>query len=208
VSHLPPALARRIDRLARRAHSFHRWAHHPLCSRYAPEVVRLGHRTRACLGCSLAAAGVLAGGALGLALPLAPWPWLAAAALLLLAAVPLAIPSGRRAPAAPAAPRSPARKLATRLAPGLLAGALLLQGLSAPASPRLGAAALAAAALAWATVRYRRQGPDRSACLGCPEAPPGSRCSGFAPIVRRERAMERLAGRWIAASGTGRPPGA
>jgi hypothetical protein len=207
VSRLPPALARRVDRLARRAHAFHRWAHHPLCERYAPEVVPLGRRTRACLGCSLTAAGLLAGGGLGLSLPRAPWPWLAAAGLALVLAVPLAVPAGRPAPAAPPPrPRSRWRKLATRLAPGLLAGGLLAQGLATPTSPRLVAAALAAAALAWATLRYRRRGPDRSACLGCPEGPPGTRCPGLAPIACRERALARLAGRWIAAEH--RPPGA
>ena len=36
----PKALRRKIDRLSRAAHRFHRFAHHPLCERYAGEVIR------------------------------------------------------------------------------------------------------------------------------------------------------------------------
>jgi hypothetical protein len=203
VSRLPPPLARRVDRLARRAHAFHRWAHHPLCARYAPDVVRLGRRTRVCRGCASALAGALLGLAAGLAAgllaaPLEPRLLLAAAALLV-AAVPAAIPRTPRARPGGAARRRPA-KLLTRLAPTAVAGGLLGQALAAPAPLRTGAAALGGAAVAWALLRYRRRGPDRSACAGCPEGPPGPRCAGLAPIVRRERALSRLAGQWIAAA--------
>ncbi len=43
MSRIPPAVARRVDRLALRAHAFHRWAHHPLCAWYAAEVIRQMH---------------------------------------------------------------------------------------------------------------------------------------------------------------------
>ena len=234
MSRIPPALAHRLDRLARRAHAFHRHAHHPLCRRYRGEVVALGRRTRLCLGCTLAAAGLLLGLVLGALLAGAAQPLggtalsqggaaaLAAGALLLLA-VPLAVPVSPKAQppsprseapspiaAVPAAERPPGAapawpKLLTRLAPAMAAGALLGQPLTAPSPARAAAAALAALAVAWGTLRYRRRGSDRSACLGCPEGPPGPRCPGFAPVVRRERALSRLAGRWIAR--TEWPPG-
>ena len=221
MSRIPPDLARRLDRLARRAHAFHRFAHHPLCGRYRGEVVPLGRRARLCLGCTLGTAGLAAGPALGAlaAARLAPLPGPAAlgAGALLLLAVPLVLP-GRR-PAAAIAPtvnneagaspgpepgpagRGAPAKLLTRLLPALAAGALCGQALAAPSPARAAAAALAAAALGWAWLRYRRRGPDRAACLGCPSGPPGSRCPGWAPVARRERALSRLAGRWIARGG-------
>src|SRR5439155_25288748 len=63
--------ARSIDRLARRAHQFHRFAHHPLCARSAPEVIRIG-RTRLCRGCTYWLAGGIAGGFAGLAIGASP----------------------------------------------------------------------------------------------------------------------------------------
>ncbi|MFL5271282.1 MAG: hypothetical protein ACJ79E_04370, partial [Anaeromyxobacteraceae bacterium] len=66
LSFISPALARRLDRLARQAHRFHRFAHHPLCDAYAGEVLRVPRRTVVCRGCALAAAGVVAGAAAGL----------------------------------------------------------------------------------------------------------------------------------------------
>ena len=199
MSRIPAPLARRIDRLARRAHAFHRWAHHPLCVRYEPETIRLGRRTRLCRGCTHLWLGALSGVAAGLALPRAPGTvWLTTAAILV-AAVPLAIPR-RRLPADLGARRRPP-KLLTRFLPLAVAGAAVAQALAAPAPARLAAAVLAVLAVAWGLARYRRRGPDRGPCLACPEGPPGAGCSGFAPIVRRERAMSRLAGRWIAAAG-------
>src|SRR5262245_24468794 len=62
---IPPALARRIDSLAWRAHLFHRFAHHPLCDEYAGEVIRIG-RARLCRGCTFAIGGGLGGGVVGL----------------------------------------------------------------------------------------------------------------------------------------------
>jgi hypothetical protein len=214
-SRIPPALALRVDRLARRAHAFHRWAHHPLCSRYAAEVVRLGRRTRVCLGCSLTAAGALAGGALGLLLPAAPGAGLLGASVVLLVLLPISIPrsptgSTGADPLEPFAPtlrqaqgkaersRPRTAKLLTRFLPVLVAALAVAQALRAPSPARASAAALAALAIGWGILRYRHRGPDRSACEACPEGPPGARCSGLSPIARRERALSRLAGRWIA----------
>jgi len=200
VSRLPPGLARRIDHLARRAHAFHRFAHHPLCAAYRGEVLALGRRARVCLGCSLLGAGGALGLAAGLLLPL-PSPALlgAGAGLLLLLALG-AVRPGRG---------GPGRKLHTRLLPMALAAALAVSGLRARGGAGLLAALLAAATFGAALLAYRRRGPDRSPCAACPERPAGPACSGFRPAVRRERAFARLSGRWIAAaSGSPRSPGA
>src|SRR3954453_9798030 len=58
---LPQRTLRAVDRLARSAHAFHRFAHHALCGRYAAELIPLGKRTRACRGCACAALGSLTG---------------------------------------------------------------------------------------------------------------------------------------------------
>jgi len=204
MSLVPRPVARRVDRLSRLAHAFHRFAHHPLCSPYSGEVLRLGRRARVCLGCSLAAAGALVGSGLGLLLPAAPGPALLCAGLALLLLVPLALrrPSPRERDAAPLT------KLFTRFLPTLAAGAIVLQGLRAPTPARLGAGGEALAAVFVGVLVYRRRGPDRSPCLGCPEGPPRADCPGFAPVARRERAFSRLAGRWIAAAVPGNRPGA
>lgn len=192
MSRLPPGLARRIDRLARRAHAFHRFAHHPLCAAYRGEVVALGRRTRLCLGCSLLGAGGALGLLAGLLLP-TPSPALlgSGSALLLLLALAAVRPGrpGLR------------RKLLTRLLPMALAAALAAAGLRASGATGLLAALLAGATFGTALLAYRRRGPDRSACATCPERPAGPDCSGFRPAVRRERAFARLAGRWIGAAG-------
>jgi hypothetical protein len=191
VSRLPAPLARRLDRLAWRAHLFHRWAHHPLCDAYAPEVIRLGRRTRLCRGCARLAAGAAAGLVLGPWLHL-PGPALLAGLLLLGPALLLAV-APRRGPAG--------AKVRTRLVPAALAGLLVSAGVAAASAPGLLAAAGALALTAVARWRYGRRGPDRTPCLACPEAPPGPRCSGFREAARRERAFRRLAARWIARAG-------
>jgi hypothetical protein len=188
VSHIDPALARRIDRLARRAHRFHRFAHHPLCAPYSMEVVRIGRRVRVCKGCALAVAGALAGGIAGLLAP--PLPAAPLAVLLALSA-PLA--------AVAASPRRGKRrpKLLTRALPAAVAGAIAAAGLRAGA-PGLAVTAATLAACALALRAYRRRGPDRAVCGGCPERTAQRTCAGFRRHARREAAFARLAGRWIA----------
>ncbi|HET6414437.1 MAG TPA: hypothetical protein VFG53_20480 [Anaeromyxobacter sp.] len=200
MSLLPHPLARRVDRLARRAHDFHRFAHHPLCSPYSGEVLRLGRRTRVCLGCALAALGAALGSGLGLLLPALPGPVLLCGGLALLLLVPLAL--RRPSPRPRLAP--PLRKLVTRFLPTLVAGAIVFQSLGAPSPGRLAAGGEAAAAVGLGAFVYRRRGPDRSPCVGCPMGPPRMECPGFFPVARRERAFSRLAGRWIAAEVPGR----
>jgi hypothetical protein len=194
MSRLSPALARRLDRLARRAHLFHRFAHHPLCGAYAGEVVRVGRRARLCRGCALVTLGAVAGAAAGLlAPPLAASPLLAG---------PLVLAGWGVLALAPRAGR-PKSKWISRAGPTALAAFLFVVGLRAATGTgpaRWAGFAAAAAAVAIAAlgfVGYRRRGPDRSACEGCPQAPPGPRCDGFREAARRERAFSRLASRWI-----------
>jgi len=179
---MSPENARAIDRLARGAHAFHRYAHHPLCAEYAGETIALGRRVRICRGCAFSVAGALAGALAGasIAPPLLP----AALALALGAAC---AHRGARG----------LGKLATRgLAAGLLAfgtaGGFRDASLAGAAVGILGLAAIGS----W-IASYRRRGPDRSACVACPERTAPVPCRGLAPIVRRERAFQRLAGRLI-----------
>jgi hypothetical protein len=171
MSRIPRPLARRIDRLAVRAHRFHRYAHHPLCGRYAGEVIRIG-KLRLCRGCSYALAGGLVGGALGLALG-------AYGAIALVAAtILIAMSLVARPP-----------KLVTRFVPAAAAAFALVAG---PWPIRLAALAIVCGLHAL----YRRRGPDRSPCTTCPERAVQP-CSGLHPIVMRERAFQRLSNRWI-----------
>lgn len=178
-------LARRLDRLAFRAHAFHRWAHHPLCREYEGEVFRLGRRFRLCRGCTLAAIGGLLGVALGLGSPVLPNRAIGALAGLGLLSGLLAL--GRR--------RRP--KGLTRGLPAALLAFLLAQALRGGGTVRWGAAALAVAAGTAVTLAYRRRGPDRTPCATCPEAPASGACRGFRAIHTRERAFGRLASRWL-----------
>jgi hypothetical protein len=187
---IPADLARRIDRLAVRAHLFHRWAHHPLCERYRGEVVRIGRRGRVCRGCAMTAAGVLSGGALGFALAPPPGFAFAMAAVLALALLPSLLrrrtPHGSRTP-----------KLIARLLPTfawLFSLGAAARGLSWQYA--LGTVAL----IGGSALLYRRRGPDRSPCATCPERD-HQPCSGFAPVVLRERAFQRLSRRWLGRAG-------
>lgn len=203
--HLPRPLVRRLDRLARRAHLFHRYAHHPLCAAYAPETVRIGRRTRLCRGCAGAALGAAAGVAGAFALPVLPGPALLGGAALLVPALFAAVRPRREggAPALPAGDAAPGAptggKLLRRGAPACAAAALAVSGLLATSPAGLAAAALALAATAWAVHAYRRRGPDRRRCAACPERVLPRTCSGFAPIARREAAFARVAGRLLRA---------
>ncbi|BDU77703.1 hypothetical protein [Mesoterricola sediminis] len=184
---LDPALARKIDRLARRAHAFHRFAHHPLCGAYRGEVVALG-RWRLCRGCLLGGAGLGAGLVLGGALP--PLPLAVPAALAALGAAWAAALARLRPP-----------KLLSRLLPAALAGFTVGAALR---PGRVGGFLLAAGVagiLALYLRAYRRRGPHREACAACPERDLGTACSGYRAQVRRERAFSRLASRWIARGG-------
>jgi len=176
VSAISPALAKKIDRLARGAHVFHRYAHHPLCGEYAGEVFRVGRRVRLCRGCTLALAGAALGTALGLAA--SPPVWAA------VASIPVALAANARFVRR-------AGKLATRFAPSVLLGLAGGAGFAA--------AAVALAATALAVVLYRRRQPDRSPCATCSERLQASPCRGLAPIVRRERAFQRRISAWLPA---------
>lgn len=174
IPSLPRPLAKRIDKLARRAHAFHRFAHHPLCDSYRSEVFRLGRRFRLCKGCTLLAGGFVGGIAVGTL-----WtPSALVAGLACLAAVALGLTSLRR--------RLP--KLLARLAPGLGLGLGLCAGWTC--------ALLSLTAIAACVALYRRRGVERSRCERCHERD-RMPCSGFVLIVRRERAFQRKADCWI-----------
>ena len=187
---LPKPTARVIDSLSRRAHAFHRFAHHPLCDRYASELIPLGRRARVCRGCAYAGLGTLAG-ALG-ALFLQP----SSSTLFVGGALGLAV---LLSSLALRLPKSLGRGLGTALASFAGLGGLL----SVERAPRL----LALSLLAFAGVflwSYRRRGPNRSPCQTCPERLGPRTCTGLQPIVRRERAFRRLAQRYIDAAVAGR----
>jgi hypothetical protein len=171
---------RRLDRLAERAHAFHRFAHHPLCARYAGELMTLGRRNRICRGCAALAAGGVTG--------VLAAPWLAANTELAWAALAFGILSG----ALSLGVRLP--KLAGRFMPAFSLAFAGVRGLA------LGTYAPLLVALATVLVlflAYRRRRPDRSPCQSCPERLAPAPCSGFAAIVRRERAFRRVAQRLI-----------
>jgi hypothetical protein len=174
---IPPTLARRLDRLARRAHAFHRFAHHPLCAPYRDEVVRLG-RLYLCKGCSLLGVGILVGLLAGAGLAPSPACGLAALALALCAGM--------------ASLRWRVPKIVGRLAPGVGLGLALCAG----AAAALGALLIVAVS-GWL---YRRRGVARGRCATCAEDSQRP-CPGFARIVRRERAYGRVAARWLREDG-------
>jgi hypothetical protein len=180
---IPRATARTLDRLSRHAHAFHRFAHHPLCDRYAGEVIRLGKRSRICRGCVSAAAGAL----IGVTLAVSFRPPFMLALLFGLSGVALGV----------YALRYRVSKSLGRLLPALLMSAA---SVGCALAPQLSARAFAAALLVGAiaiSIAYRRRGPNRSPCASCPERQELGACSGYRPIVARERAFRRMAQRLI-----------
>jgi len=179
------ATARRLASLSRAAHRFHRFAHHPLCDRYASEVVRVGRRVRLCRGCTYAVAGGLAGGAAGIAVGssvLIPILATLAATVLLVGTLYA---------------RRRVTKVVTRAVPAALFALAIACGVASLRLPGIAAAFGAAAIVVGLRVLYGKRGADRAPCTTCPERSL-SPCSGFAPIVSRERAFQRAARRLLA----------
>jgi hypothetical protein len=176
--------ARQLDRLSRGAHRFHRFAHHPLCDRYASEVVRIG-RVRLCRGCTYAITGGLVGGCVGLvagaSVPIASMSTIAGFAML------IATLYAKRRPS----------KLVTRLVPAALFALAMTCGVLSLAPLGFAAALGAAAIVVGLRVLYGKRGADRTPCTTCPERAllesVTASCSGFAPIIRREAAFQRAA---------------
>ncbi len=187
MNRIPRDTARRLDRLAWRAHLFHRYAHHPLCEAYRGEVLRVG-RMWICKGCAFVALGALAGIALGCLLPA-----LTTEALTLLTIAVLAwLACVFTAPWVRGM-----GKTGTRLLPTLGAVFLGFQGIRCGGVGGWGLAlvlCLGTVLVIWA---YRRRGPWRGPCAACPERE-GRPCAGFRRQFRRERAFGRLAGRLLA----------
>ena len=187
MSRIPGRLARRLDRLAWRAHAFHRYAHHPLCSAYRRDLLAVG-RVRLCKGCTFVALGSLAGCLLGIGTPrMGLWP-LAGAAGIALAWGALAFGG---------AALRPLGKGATRFMPALGAGYVLVQGLRQGCWAGLALAAGVGLGIGAGVLLYRRRGPWRNPCEACPERELRP-CSGFRRQLRRERAFQRLASRFLA----------
>jgi hypothetical protein len=166
--------------LARRAHAFHRFAHHPLCHVYRGEVLRVGKRFRLCKGCTFLAAGLVMGivGGAFVRLPLA---WGASALLFALVLGMLSL-------------RLRLPKIAGRLIPGAGLGLALWAGWPCALASLL--------VVALVGVLYRRRGVEGNRCATCPERSL-SPCSGFASIVRRERAFRRRVDGWLDALPSG-----
>ena len=187
MTRVPRETARRIDRLASRAHRFHRWAHHPLCGAYADEVVRVG-KLRVCRGCAYAAIGGAVGGSI--ALVVAAGMMIAGACALVGVGILAASIAWRRVRGVRPS------KLVTRLLPAGALGFAITRGVLIS----IGVAALAAIAVLALFVVYKRRGNDRAPCATCPErALP--LCSGFRPIVMRERAFQRVSLRLLREAG-------
>lgn len=183
---LPQHTLRAIDRLARHAHAFHRFAHHPLCERYAAELIPLGKRSRVCRGCASAALGSLTGLIAALFWQPTLSVLLGASALglgLFMASLTLRLPKwlGRASAAA-------------SLGFACLSGLRVAHG-----APLIMALSILLASAAFLAL-YRKRGPNRGPCQECPERLAPSPCSGLRPIVRRERAFRRLSQRWLDAA--------
>jgi len=183
---LPRRTVRVIDRLAKGAHAFHRFAHHPLCERYAGELIPLGKRTRICRGCASTALGAVTGLLAALSWQPTLWILVSASALglgLFLSSLALRLP-----------------KWLGRASAAACLGFACLGGLrSAHGAPLFLALGIVVASAAFLSL-YRKRGPNRAPCQQCPERRLTVPCSGLLPIVRRERAFRRVAQRLLDAA--------
>jgi hypothetical protein len=143
-------------------------------------VVRIG-RVRLCRGCTFTVAGGLAGGVAGLAVGGSTSVALVAAVAATLLLAPT-VASNRRIP-----------KLVARLLPAAL---FALACTASVLARNVVIAAVTVALVGALRLLYGRRGGDRSPCKSCPERTL-SPCSGFAPIVRREQAFQRVVRRWF-----------
>lgn len=181
---IPRRLARQIDGLSRRAHAFHRYAHHPLCEPYRGEVIRIGRWLRLCKGCTYLATGLVlgvAGGAILQPSPASGFVVLAVSVAAGVASLWLRMP-----------------KLAGRAWPGMGIGLGLWAGWPCALASTLVVGLMG--------LLYRRRGTERARCDTCHERE-RQPCSGFVLIVRRERAFQRKAHRWLREHQAGRSLG-
>lgn len=174
---------KQLARLSRRAHRFHQFAHHPLCGNYAGEVIRIG-RNRFCRGCSYALIGGATGGITGLVIGSSTTIPIVTTALA--AAIIVATLWTRRR----------VSKLVTRLAPTFLFTVAMTCGVLGFGNAGILVALAAAMVVGGLRLLYGKRGPDRTPCTTCPERELQP-CSGFAPIVSRERAFQRSIRRMI-----------
>ncbi|HEY1815775.1 MAG TPA: hypothetical protein VGG74_25675 [Kofleriaceae bacterium] len=146
-------------------------------------MIRIGPRARVCRGCTYAAIGGVVGSALGL---VAPISIAFAATLVATVAIVVTLYTRRRT------------KLVTRMVPAGMFALAIVAGARTGSSLGFVAAFAAAASAGGLRVLYGRRGADRSPCATCPERVLPVPCSGVQPIVSRERAFQRAAGRLLA----------
>ncbi len=181
-----PVLARRIDRLAVRAHLRHRYAHHPLCGAYERERIRVG-RYEICRGCAFAAGGGVVGLLAGVG---------SAGGTSLAVLLPLSLAGAAWGIAVLGLRVRRPGKLWTRGLPAAVAGFVFCAALWRRDLPGSAMAATTLGLVALGVWLYRRRKPSRAPCVACPERDRVP-CAGFRPIHRRERAVQRLTGRWL-----------
>ena len=184
---IDPKTQKKLARLSRRAHRFHQFAHHPLCGNYAGEVIRIG-RNRFCRGCCYALLGGALGVPTGVAVDLGLGPsttiaWVTTAIAAAIIVVTLLT-------------RRRITKLVTRLAPACMMSVAMTCGVLGLGTSGFIAALAAAMIVGGLRLLYGKRGPDRTPCTTCPERELQP-CSGFAPIVSRERAFQRAVRKMI-----------
>ena len=165
----------------------HRFAHKPLCDRFARDVLRIGP-LHVCRSCTLLYAGIAVGFALWALLPASPW----------------ALAVGLGAVLLPSAP-----PVYTRLPRGVRDVLRFGAGLLLPMTVAVGvggalAAARGSLAVMWGFWRlyFLLRGARRAAaCNGCPELTAGGICSGFAQQADAFRQYEEAASSMLMSSG-------
>jgi hypothetical protein len=185
-------LQKRIDRLARSAHAFHRYSHHPLCSAYAEEVLKIG-RFWICRGCTFAMLGFGIGATFAAFVPTSRLTEYAVIGMCFGGIVAVSLWNVRLR----------ASKVLTRLLPTFYASAvavLFAKSCTGMGPVLLGLGlGLGLGTVVWARHHYAHRGPWREACSHCPERA-HLPCSGFRLQVQRERAFVRLAHQWLDSS--------
>ena len=157
----------------------YRFAHKPLCDRFAHDVLRIGP-LHVCRSCTLLYAGIATGFAAWALLPASPWALAAALASVLLPSAPQVYTR---------LPRHVRDVL--RFGAGLLLPMAVAVGVAGRLIPALGA--LAVMWGFWRLYFHLRLARRATACNGCPELNAGGICSGFAQQANAFRQYEEAA---------------
>ncbi len=157
----------------------YRFAHKPLCDRFAHDVLRIGP-LHVCRSCTLLYAGIATGFAAWALLPVSPWALAIALAAVLLPSAP---------PLYTRLPRHVRDVL--RFGVGLLLPMAVAVGVAGRLIPALGA--LAVMWGFWRLYFHLRLARRAAACNGCPELNAGGICSGFAQQANAFRQYDEAA---------------